>query len=115
MGFRQNTVPVQETNVLYLQHEKSFIKCITNYHNIAILNILELGPLIKYVSRVSIEGYFLTCQKKVVAEATINKVVGALVDMSTRKENAIGRSLIYSEASTVIHYVKGYFSKNMEA
>ena len=53
--------------------------------------------------------------KKVVAEATINKVVGALVDMSTRKENAIGRSLIYSEASTVIHYVKGYFSKNMEA
>ena len=74
-------VPAQATNVSYFQHEKAFINYVTN-HNISSVNIPEPGLPIKYVIRLSIEGYFPTFQKnKVVSETTINKVVSALVNM----------------------------------
>ena len=84
--FGPATGPAQATNASYSQHKKAFINYVTNHHNIASLNIPEPGPPIKYVSRLSIEGYLLTCQKnKVVAEATIDKFVSTLGHMSTRE------------------------------
>ena len=109
MELRRTTVPLQTTNMLYLQHKKSFIKYVTNYHNIASFDIPEPGPPIKYVRGVYIEGYFLTCHKnKFVSESTFNRVVNALVHMSIHEESDIGSSIMESETGPIIRDFKGY-------
>ena len=115
MELLHSRVPEQSTNTQYSQQGKSFIKYVTNHHNISSLYVPEPGPHIKYVIRLTIERYSLTCQKnKCVVKSTIKNVVIALVRMPIREESTLGPSLMDNKVGTVIRNFKRYVL-NMEA
>jgi hypothetical protein len=106
------TEPKKATNKSYQAQENAIKRWVNKHPDKASLKIPGEG---KYITRQSVEGYFLDVQKdKVVAEGTIDKAVSALGHMSRREKSDLGDSLLNSAAGKVITQVKAFVSKNME-
>ena len=106
------------TNRTYASHVKKFKSWVDEKPDDTreTFNIPYPGPPRKYISRLSVESFFLEVQKpKCVTSGTMDKVVCALNQLAIREESAdIGPDIREGFAGDVVKSVLAYVSKKKE-
>jgi hypothetical protein len=103
------------TNRLYKNLERKFKKYVDNHPKKHLFNIPSPGPPEKYISKNSIESYFIEVQKtRVVSAGTIEKDVYALNLLAQRESSPLAPDIRKSVAASVIKTVLEYVSTQKE-
>lgn len=103
------------TNRLYDNLERKFKSFVDNHPKKILFNIPHPGPPEKYISKSSIESYFVEVQKnRVVSAGTIEKDIYALNLLAQRESSALAPDIRKGVAASVIQGVLEYVSSQKE-